>query len=199
MRRLQVILEGFSLRIEKVAGLMMAVITLLVVASAVGRYLFAYPLPDAFDLSRLLLGVAIMWGFASVGFRGSHIKVDLVAEMLPRRARRWIDAFAWTMLLGFTCLLAWKMLERVLSAQRSGESTMDLRLEAWPFMLLLWAGVAVSILTILARLVIILAGRGTLDHFDAPDVAAGIPDDAADDSAANVTVGAASPHDRPRR
>ncbi|MEQ9812297.1 MAG: TRAP transporter small permease [Azospirillaceae bacterium] len=184
MRRLQSFLEAISLRIEMVAGVMMAVITLLVVASAVGRYLFAFPLPDAFDLSRYFLGAAIMWGFASVGFRGSHIKVDLIAEMLPPRVRRWVDAFAWTVLLGFTCLLAWKMLERVLSARRSGESTMDLRLEAWPFMLVLWAGVAVSILAILARLVIILAGRGTLDHFDGPEVA---------DSAAS----AAAPVDEP--
>ncbi len=166
MQRLQSILERTALAIETVAGIIMGLVTLLVVASAVGRYLFAYPLPDAFDMSRLLLGAAIMWGFASVGYRGSHIKVDIFAEMLPLRKRRWVDAFAWSVLLIFTALLAWKMFGRVSSAAVSNESTMDLRLPAWPMMGLIWLGVAVSLPAILARLILIVTGRGTLDHFE---------------------------------
>lgn len=171
MRRLAALLERASLAIETVAGVMMALITLLVTASAIGRYLFAWPLPDAFDLSRLLLGATIMWGFASVGFRGSHIKVDLVAEMAPRRVRRWIDSFAWAVLLLFAALLAWKMGSRVLGAATNGETTMDLRLPAWPLMGLIWAGVAVSLIAILARLILVASGRGTLDNFDAVETA----------------------------
>jgi TRAP-type C4-dicarboxylate transport system permease small subunit len=170
MQRLQHILERISHGIEVVAGIIMGLVTLLVVASAVGRYLFAYPLPDAFDMSRLLLGAAIMWGFASVGYRGSHIKVDLLAERLPTGARRWVDGFAWTVLLIFTVLLTWKMFARVSSAAGSGESTMDLRLPAWPMMGLIWLGVAVSLPAILARLLLIVTGRGSLDHYESIDV-----------------------------
>ncbi|MBS8228240.1 TRAP transporter small permease [Vannielia litorea] len=169
MRNLQRALERFSHWVEIVAGVMMGFITLLVVVSAVTRYLFAWPLPDAFDLSRYLLGAAIMWGFACVGFRGSHIKVDLLAEALPTPVRRWVDALAWAVLLFFTALLAWKLLGRVTSAAGSGEATMDLRLPAWPLMALIWAGVAVSLATITARLLIILFGHGSLDHFDSAE------------------------------
>ncbi|MDF1776573.1 MAG: TRAP transporter small permease [Rhizobiaceae bacterium] len=171
MDRLQTILEAISLTIEKVAGVLMGVITIVVVVSAIGRYLFSFPIPDAFDMSRLLIGAAIMWGFASVGYRGSHIKVDIISEIMPAKARRWIDTFAWAVLLLFTCLLAWKMLDRVLSAAKSGEATMDLRLPAWPIMALIWAGVAVSILTVLARLILVATGRTSLDHFESIDVA----------------------------
>lgn len=171
MDRLQTILEAISLTIEKVAGVLMGVITIVVVVSAIGRYLFSFPIPDAFDMSRLLIGAAIMWGFASVGYRGSHIKVDIISEIMPRKAQRWIDTFAWAVLLLFTCLLAWKMLGRVLSAAKSGEATMDLRFPAWPIMGLIWAGVAVSILTILARLILVATGRTSLDHFETIDVA----------------------------
>ena len=170
MLRLQRTLESIAHRLEVVAGLIMGLVTLHVVASPEGRYLFAYPLPDAFDLSRLLLGAAIMWGFASVGYRGSHIKVDLLAERLPPGPRRWVDAFAWTLLLIFTVLLAWKMFGRVSSAAVSGESTMDLRMPAWPLMGFIWLGVAVSLPAILARLILIVTGRGSLDHFDSIDV-----------------------------
>lgn len=151
----------------------MGLVTVLVVASAVGRYLFSYPLPDAFDMSRLLLGAAIMWGFASVGYRGSHIKVDIVAELLPHRMRRWVDAFAWSVLLFFTVLLAWKMFGRVSSAAGSGEATMDLRLPAWIMMTLIWLGVVVSIPAVLARLILVVSGRGTLDHFERVEAVVG--------------------------
>lgn len=170
MMRLQRILERIAHGIEVVAGTIMGLVTILVVASATGRYLFAYPLPDAFDMSRLLLGAAIMWGFASVGFRGSHIKVDILAERLPAGPRRWVDAFAWTLLLIFTVLLTWKMFGRVSSAAISNESTMDLRLPAWPMMGLIWLGVAVSLPAILARLILIVTGRGSLDHYESIDM-----------------------------
>lgn len=170
MKNLEKSLERMSHGIEVVAGLIMGLVTLLVVASALGRYLFAYPLPDAFDMSRLLLGAAIMWGFASVGYRGSHIKVDILAERLPQGPRRWVDAFAWTVLLIFAVLLAWKLFGRVSSAAASNESTMDLRLPAWPMMGLIWLGVLVSVPAILARLILIVTGRGTLDPYESIDV-----------------------------
>lgn len=151
--------------IEYAAGILLGAITILVVASAIGRYLLSTPIPDAFDLSRLLIGAAIMWGFASVGFRGSHIKVDLLAEMLPAKARRIVDAIAWAVLLAFTCVLAWKLKDRTLGAMASGEATFDLRIPSWYFYALILAGVTVSILTTAVRLVKVLRGEG-LEHFE---------------------------------
>jgi C4-dicarboxylate transporter, DctQ subunit len=157
-------LTRFSIIVERIAGLMLAAITLLIVASAVGRYGFTAPIPDAFDIARLLLGATIMWGFASVGYRGSHIQVDIFAEMLPPGARRIVDLIAWSVLLLFVVLLAWKMLARVESAQASHEATFDLRLPVWPLMALTWAGAAASVFTVLARLVLIWNGSGNSDE-----------------------------------
>ena len=163
-------LERFTLGIEKIAGVLLGIVTLLIVVSAIGRYVFALPVPDAFDMSRFLIGAAVMWGFASVGYRGSHIKVDLFAEMMPSRVRRIVDLFAWTVLFIFTVLLAWKMWDRVMSAFASGEATFDLRLPAWPMLALITAGVVVSIATIAARMILIGAGRGGLDSHESIEV-----------------------------
>lgn len=46
--------------VERIAAIMLGVVTLLTFASTMGRYLFASPIPDAFDLSRLGLAVAIV-------------------------------------------------------------------------------------------------------------------------------------------
>lgn len=163
-------LEWLSLLIEKISGIFLAIIAILVFASAIGRYAFSSPVPDAFDVSRLMMGVAVMWGFASVGYRGSHIKVDLFVEMLPASVRRWIDIFAWLLLLAFTILLVWKLLDRVESTFHSGEATFDLRLPVWPFMVVIWLGVAASVLTILVRIILLFIDKGnTLDHFDSAE------------------------------
>lgn len=163
-------LEWVSLQIEKIAGIFLAVITVIVFASAIGRYLLASPIPDAFDVSRLMMGVAVLWGLASVGYRGSHIKVDLLAEVLPARIRRWVDIFAWTVLLIFTCLFAWMLLSRVESYYSSGQVTSDLRMPIWPLIALMWVGVVASVVTVLSRIILMLIdSRSGLDHYDRID------------------------------
>lgn len=159
-------LELFCGVVEKVAALLLGAVTILIVVSTIGRYGFSYPIPDSFDISRLLIAACIMWGFAAVGYRGGHIMVDMFAEMMPARARRFIDAFSWAVLLLFVVLLTWKIFARVLSAMRSNEATFDLRLAVWPLMALIWLGAAATIVTVSVRLYLIIAGRGTLESIE---------------------------------
>ena len=163
-------LERISTRIEQIAGLFLAAITIIVTASAIGRYVLSMPIPDAFDVSRLMMGVAVLWGLASVGYRGSHIKVDLLAEILPARIRRWIDIFAWLVLLVFSCLFAWMLLSRVQSYYASAQVTSDLRMPLWPFFALMWLGVTASVLTVFLRIVLMLVDpRRGLEHYERLD------------------------------
>ena len=151
--------------VETVAALCLAAVTVIVFASALGRYLFAAPIPDAFDLSRLLLGLAVAWGYAVLGFRGGHICVDLLAETLRGRARRALELTAQGVLLVFNALLAWKVLGRVQSALASGEATFDLRIPTWPLLGGIWLGLAVAVLTTLAGLAWLAAG-GSMHEID---------------------------------
>ena len=127
-------------------------------ASAVGRYAFAAPIPDGFDVSRLMLGIAMLWGFASVGYRGAHIKVDLVAELVPARVCFWLHVLGALVLLLFAVLLAAMLLGRVESAFASGESTFDLRLPVWPWLAAIWLGVLASAFTVASRILLMLLG-----------------------------------------
>ena len=155
--------------VERVAAITLGLVTLLIVASAIGRYGFARPVPDAFDLSRLVLGVAIAWGMASVAWHGTHIKVDLLAQALHPTARRWINAFAWAVLLAFTAALVWKIGERVQAAMGGGDATMDMRLPLWPFFLAIWLGLAAAAVTTAMRLWRIVRHGTDLGEFDGID------------------------------
>jgi TRAP-type C4-dicarboxylate transport system permease small subunit len=156
--------------VERVAAILLGLVTVLIFVSVVGRYLFARPIPDAFDLSRLTLAVAVMWGFASIGFRGSHIKVDLLAQAMPHHVRKWFDAVAWFVLLVFTVGLFWKIGGRLLSQWPRGELTMDLRLPHWPFLVAILLGLAMALWTTSARIWrVIYHDDGLEPHETTPD------------------------------
>lgn len=159
-------LDLFCRSVETIAGVLLGAVTVLVVVSTLGRYLLAWPVPDSFDLSRLLLGACLAWGFAVIGLRGGHIQVDLVAEAVGPRLRCAIDGFAWGLLWLMAALLTWKMFGRVSSALVSGETTFDLRLPIWPFLGLIWAGIAVSLVTIGVKVLGITTGRDSVISAD---------------------------------
>lgn len=165
---------GFTLRtinlVEQVAAILLGLVTVLIFVSVIGRYVFARPIPDSFDLSRLVLAVAVIWGFASIGFRGSHIKVDLLAQAMPPHVRKWFDVIAWTVLFIFTAGLLWKISGRVMSQWPRGETTMDLRLPHWPFLVAIVIGLAMALLTTAARLWRVIAlNEGLESHETNPD------------------------------
>jgi len=155
--------------VELVAGAALGLVTVLIVLSSLGRYGFAMPVPDSFDLSRLILGVAIMWGFASLGYRGAHIKVDILAQAMPRKGLRVMNSIAWSVLLIFTALLVWKIFGRVVNAHAGGDATMDLRLPHWPFFAAIWTGLVAALLTTAWRLRLIVARDRDLEDFEAID------------------------------
>ena len=138
---------------ERIAGAFLAFVVALTFVSVVLRYIFAWSIPDSYDLSRNFLGILIFWGIAVTGFRGGHITVDLVWNALPRRARHWLDLLATVFTLACMAGFAWAMAAKVLDEYASGEQTYDLRLPVWPFFLLAWLGLGGSVVLLLVRLV----------------------------------------------
>lgn len=161
--------DGAIVLIERIAGAILGLVTVLIVISSIGRYVFAKPVPDSFDLSRLILGVAIAWGLASVGYRGTHIKVDLVAQMVGPRLGRLINAFAWLLLLAFTLLMGWEILQRVLNTVAAGDTTAELRLPIWPFFAAIWLGLVAALFTTAVRLGLVVREGRDLGEFEATD------------------------------
>lgn len=143
------VLQRLCDSVDTVAGVLLGLVTLLVVASTIARYAFAVAIPDAFDVSRYLIGACLMWGFASIGYRGGHIAVDVIFEMLSKRGRTVLNVIAWAFLLIFTMLMAYMMYFRLASAYASNETTFDLRLPAWPFITLIWLGCVASVFMII--------------------------------------------------
>ncbi|MCO6188558.1 TRAP transporter small permease [Rhizobium sp. L1K21] len=168
MRWLSEILNRVTRGVDMVAGLSLAIVTTLIFLSAIGRYLFAFPIPESFDISRFLLGASVIWGFAVLGYSGKHITVDLLAETVGPKTRRVMDIFSQIVLLLFTIVLAWKMFDRLDTAFSKNEATFELRIQVWPFMALIWAGVVAAVFTTTARLLELITNTAAANQEDVP-------------------------------
>jgi C4-dicarboxylate transporter, DctQ subunit len=144
------LIQRFCDGVDAIAGILLGLCTVLIVVSAVGRYGFARNIPDSFDISSYLIGACMAWGFASLGYRGGHIAVDLLYEPLGPRGRRVLILIGWSLLLLFTVLLSCMMYFRLTSAYASNEGTFDLQIPVWPFIGLIWIGFTTAIVTTVA-------------------------------------------------
>lgn len=146
----------------RVAAVSLALVTGLSFLSVVSRYLFNWPLPDSYDVTRLLHGVAIFWGLALAARHDDNITLDLLWEVLRDRGRAVLGVFSGLITAAFFVALAWKTGEQVLRVVGSGEETAELRLAVWPFYLVAWIGLIGAVAFTLARVwgdMAVLLGR----------------------------------------
>ncbi len=139
--------------VERTAGMALLAIALLTFGSVVARYLFATQIPDWFDLSKLLQGIAIFWGIACVCYRNEHILVDLVWEKSNDINKRRIDLIATTVVLIFLALMAYMLAAKTFQVLQSTQATSDLRLPIGPFHVLAWLGAVAAALLAGLRLI----------------------------------------------
>lgn len=156
-------MERLVLWVERVAGASLAAVALLVFVSVSLRDLLSVDLPDSFDFSRYLQGIAIFWGLAVATYRNAHISVDVLWELSDSAWRRAIDLFASLVNLLFMGTFAYMLVARFTVVQRAHQLTSDLKLPIWPFYLVLTAGIVATAAVALLRVAELLRGQAA-DH-----------------------------------
>lgn len=153
---------------ETVAALFLLTIALVTAANVALRDLFSIQIPDWYDGTKMLLGIALFWGIAVATYHASHICVDIVWEHLGRRGRRALDIIASAFTLAFLAPMAWMVWNKVLGS--GTQATVDLRIPLIWFTSVAAAGAVAAALLALGRLVQVLRGH------DATPGARGAPD-----------------------
>ena len=149
-------LERVINTVERISAAFLVVVTALTFVSVILRYLFAWGLPDAYDVTENLLGIVIFWGIAIASYRDEHITVDLFWSTLRPGGKRLLDVFATIFSLVCMAAFCWAMLDKVGSTRAAGVTTMDLHVPIWPYYLVAWTGIlAATLLTFLKLLTIV--------------------------------------------
>src|SRR5512141_2247586 len=80
-------MKRFVDAIEMIAGLLLLAMAFLTSVSAVTRYLFASPIPDEYEISRLTLGIVACWAIAAAFRHRNHIQLDILWDRTPERGK----------------------------------------------------------------------------------------------------------------
>ena len=144
---------------ESISAFFLLAIALLTFGNVLARELLQTQIPDWFDLSKQLQGIAIFWGIAIATYRGAHICVDLSWEWANSAGKRWIDIIATLFILLFLWPLAWMVWSKLGST--GSQTTSDLRLPLVWFYAASAAGVTATATLAVVRLVQLI--RGTVD------------------------------------
>jgi len=147
---------------ENVAAFFLLAIALLTAGNVFLRDLFSATIPDWFDGTKLLQGIALFWGIAIATWRAGHIGVDIVWEHLGRRGRRWLDLLATIVTTAFLVPLAWMVWVKV--SNTGTQITNDLRLPIVWFYAVAAAGATVAALLGAIRVIELARGRDTTDE-----------------------------------
>ncbi|MCB2055834.1 MAG: TRAP transporter small permease [Geminicoccaceae bacterium] len=86
---------------------LLVIMTLVIAALVVSRYIFNYSFSWAEELTRLLLVWMVLLAAAVIQRRDDHIKVDFFVALLPVRLQALIDLVLRLLVLGFVAMLVW--------------------------------------------------------------------------------------------
>lgn len=149
--------------IEVTAACFLAAVAALTFVSVILRYFFSWSIPDAYDISRLLLAILIFWGMAGTGYRGEHITVDLLWGALGPRTRRVLDIFSNLVTLFAMTAFAYMMGHKVFDTRAEHVLTFDLRQPVWIYYLAAWLGLVASVLLVALRVYRLALRPGLLE------------------------------------
>lgn len=136
------------------AALAIFTLALITFVDVFARYLFNAPIPGAYEISELVMGVMIFAALPVVTWRGSHITIDLLDAITPKWISGWRDGVMFLVSSVVVAVLGrelWALAETFASY---GDVTEYLRIPIHPTLqamsLLAWI---TSVLALLAALV----------------------------------------------
>lgn len=144
----------FERGLELLAAVMLAAMMFLTFFDVIGRYVLSAPVPAAFELTELAMGMLIFATIPLVTLRDRHVTIDLVAGWFAGIAERvrgtMVALFSAVVLAGF----AWRLVINAQNAREAGYSTQSLDLPEWWFPLIMagFSALAALIALILAGL-----------------------------------------------
>jgi TRAP-type C4-dicarboxylate transport system permease small subunit len=161
---------AFEATLNFISGVAIFLLMLIGVGQIAGRQLLGLPIYGYIDYIEQASAIFAFLGIAYCQRSGTHIRMELVLGLLPRRWLWRFEAVSILVALGIMGLLIWASWFDFLRAWQLGDSTMDIRLPTWPGKLL----VPIAFATLWLRLLLQLAGylRLVLDPGAKPE---GVP------------------------
>lgn len=139
--------------LDLVPAFLLMCMVLLTAVSVVSRFAVNAPLPDDYELTRLLLGVVVCWGVAGAFRNQNHIYLDVFWGRLSNKMKNAltrIGALLSLLIMGGYCAA---FFIKVQDTMRSHLQTLDLGIPIWGFQAAAWLGILAAVLVLLKHVV----------------------------------------------
>ena len=151
MKTVWKILNGLASVLSVLSTVIVAAMMLLVVADVVMRF-FHMPITGAMEITQMMM-VGMILGFAKSCLGRDNLKVDFVADMLPKKVQYVLDVATSIICIGVCVLLMWRTFDNAIYTLQNKLVYLTLPMvPKWLFVLLLAFGFAGGIVGFLLRI-----------------------------------------------
>jgi TRAP-type C4-dicarboxylate transport system permease small subunit len=112
-------------------GLVMVGLTLMTLASIVGRALFASPVQGDYEMIQIGTAIAVASFLPLTQLRGGHVIVDFFTAKSRPAVRAWLDALGALLVALAGAVIAWRMVEGARSLHEANDQTTILGFPTW--------------------------------------------------------------------
>jgi TRAP-type transport system small permease protein len=141
-----------------ISSIFLAAMMLLVTADVTGRYVFKTPVKGSDELVGLLLLCVAACAFSYTQQEKRHIRIDILIDRVPRRARLGFDIFNYLFSLGIYVLITRQIfiiVQRYINHLQTGTSTSEILHIPWtPFLIIMGLGFAILSLVMLSDMIL---------------------------------------------
>lgn len=114
-----------------VGGLILVALTLMSLASIVGRALLSMPIPGDYELVQLGIAVAVASFLPFCQMRGGHVLVDFFTANARPAVRGTLDAIGACLVAIAAAVFAWRLAAGALGLKEANDQTTILALPTW--------------------------------------------------------------------
>jgi TRAP-type C4-dicarboxylate transport system permease small subunit len=114
------------------AALAIFALAVITFVDVLARYVFNSPIPGAYEVSELVMGVMIFAALPVVTWRGAHITVDFLDMFTPRRIAGWRDSLMFLLSSVVVAVLGWELWGLAETLASYGDVTEYLRIPIHP-------------------------------------------------------------------
>ena len=114
-----------------VGGAVLVAMTLMSVASIIGRSLFGKPVPGDFELIQIGTAICVAAFLPLCQVEGGNIIVDFFTVRASNRVQGWLDLFGALLLSAVMLLVGWRTGAGALTVKDSGETSMIMGFPSW--------------------------------------------------------------------
>ena len=112
-------------------GLIMTAISIMVVTSVLGRYIFSTPIYGDFEMVALGTAITVFLFLPYCQMQSGNVIVDLFLSWAPKKAQTSLDIVGSLLLAAISAVLAWRMTLGGFNAVEYNETTYILALPLW--------------------------------------------------------------------